>query len=145
MTMEAIKVKGLDPKALEAMEAVLLDRLGVKLRSDTAEAAALAYLSVSHSKASQDVLAERSRQLSEEGWTLAHDDEHVKGEMAAAAICYAAGERLTHGPFKQAPYGWHSWWWPWEDRWWKRQDRRRNLVKAGALILAEIERLDRMK
>lgn len=28
--------------------------------------------------------------------------------------------------------------------WWKPKDRRRNLVKAGALIVAEIERLDRL-
>jgi hypothetical protein len=29
------------------------------------------------------------------------------------------------------------------DEWWKPTNRRRDLVKAGALILAEIERLDR--
>lgn len=33
--------------------------------------------------------------------------------------------------------------WPWHRVWWKPSTRRRNLVKAGALILAEIERLDR--
>lgn len=35
---------------------------------------------------------------------------------------------------------------PWEDRlpaWWKPKDYRSNLVKSGALILAELERLDR--
>ena len=35
--------------------------------------------------------------------------------------------------------------WPWVRRWWKPTDRRRDLVKAGALILAEIERLDRIE
>jgi hypothetical protein len=34
--------------------------------------------------------------------------------------------------------------WPWEDKWWKPKDRRRDLVRAGALIVAEIERLDRL-
>jgi len=33
--------------------------------------------------------------------------------------------------------------WTWERAWWKPTTRRRDLVKAGALILAEIERLDR--
>jgi hypothetical protein len=41
--------------------------------------------------------------------------------------------------------GWASWLqiWPWDRKWWKPTDRRRDLVKAAALILAEIERLDR--
>lgn len=33
--------------------------------------------------------------------------------------------------------------WAWHSRWWKPKDRRCNLVRAGALIVAEIERLDR--
>ncbi|AFQ48272.1 hypothetical protein [Burkholderia cepacia] len=37
-------------------------------------------------------------------------------------------------------------WWPktWEPSWSKPTTPRRNLVKAGALILAELERLDRV-
>jgi len=35
--------------------------------------------------------------------------------------------------------------WPWGKEWWKPSDRRRDLVKAGALIAAEIDRLDRAK
>jgi hypothetical protein len=33
--------------------------------------------------------------------------------------------------------------WPWHDDWWKPKDRRRDLIRAAALIVAEIERLDR--
>jgi hypothetical protein len=33
--------------------------------------------------------------------------------------------------------------WPWSREWWQPKDRRRDLVRAGALIVAEIERLDR--
>lgn len=33
--------------------------------------------------------------------------------------------------------------WPWEAHWWKCSHPRRALVKAAALILAEIERYDR--
>lgn len=90
------------------------------------------------SKAVRDVLAERQRQISAEGWTPEHDDTHVHGQMAAAALCYLA-EDISHWARQQA----HGCYWPWDAEWWKPADHRRNLVKAGALILAEIERLDR--
>ena len=83
----------------------------------------------------KDVAAERRRQIESEGWTPAHDDEHSQGELAAAAVCYAfTAVRSPH-------FLGHLW--PWDGSWWKPKDKRRNLVKAGALILAEIERLDR--
>lgn len=33
--------------------------------------------------------------------------------------------------------------WPWDEQWWKPSTARRDMVKACALGLAEIERLDR--
>jgi hypothetical protein len=68
-----------------------------------------------------DIAVERRGQMEREGYTLAHDDTHDRGELAAAAAAFAAPNicRPT-------------------------QDRRRDLVKAGALIVAEIERLDRI-
>ena len=37
-------------------------------------------------------------------------------------------------------------WWPWDEKWWKPfPDPIRNLVKSAALIVAEIERLQRAK
>ena len=124
--------------------------------------------------AASDVLAERSRQIEAEGWTPEHDDQHSNGEMAGAASCYALNgttyKAPSHYPQRKvyaavaearrdaekdmdstreaikmalgepkAPKNW-----PWDAGWWKPSDRRRNLVKAGALILAEIERLDRL-
>lgn len=102
-----------------------------------------------------DVLAERERQKAVEGWTVEHDDEHAEGELGLAAACYAApvpircewpvsdGARSAgEGSNAFPPTQWLSAW-PWDDKWWKPTDRRRDLVKAGALILAEIERLDR--
>jgi hypothetical protein len=84
--------------------------------------------------AARDVLAERQRQVSAEGWTPEHDDKYPPGELAKAAACYAIHEPdFTHVPS----------FWPWGASWWKPTDSRRNLVKAGALILAELERLDR--
>ena len=89
--------------------------------------------------AARDVLAERQRQIEVEGWTPEHDDAHSLGQMAGAALCYLA-EDIPHWARQQA----HGCYWPWDAEWWKPGDHRRNLVKAGALILAEIERLDRM-
>lgn len=93
------------------------------------------------SHAAQAVLAERERQVTVEGWTPEHDDAHTTGGMAVAAACYA-GQGL---PPRHAE-GLVSLLWPftgWARNWFKPRDQRRNLVKAGALILAEIERLDR--
>lgn len=80
------------------------------------------------------VLAERRRQVEAEGWTPEHDDQHTDGEMADAAALYAS-LRVRHIT------GFATW--PWDAKWWKPKDRRSDLVRAGALILAEIERLDR--
>ncbi|MFB8829103.1 hypothetical protein ACE0DR_06260 [Azotobacter sp. CWF10] len=88
------------------------------------------------SQAALDVLAERRRQIEAEGWTPEHDDKYLDDELAMAAVCYLEYSPELCGP--EAPSAW-----PWDEAWWKPSDRRRDLVKAGALILAEIERLDR--
>jgi hypothetical protein len=90
---------------------------------------------MNQTKALQDVIAERERQKSVEGWTDVHDDEHKRGELAVAAATYALNTVIRGLSV--------SIYWPWDMKWWKPKDRRRDLVKAGALILAEIERLDR--
>lgn len=83
-----------------------------------------------------DLAAERKRQIEGERFGAEHDDRHTNSELAAAAACYAvARDSGRLGPM--------SGWWPWEPEWWKPKSRRQNLVKAGALIIAEIERLDR--
>lgn len=106
----------------------------------------------------KDVLAERQRQINAEGWTPEHDDEHADGDLALAAACYAlpeihrevfprkdprnvgrsAGESIIVYDDVLCPILW-----PWHGDGWKPKDRRTDLVKAGALILAEIERIDR--
>lgn len=75
--------------------------------------------------------------------------QHKSGEMASAAGVYA----LAAGSHD---YGWvlrggscndyltaAMKLWPWDQSWFKPKDRRRDLVRAGALIVAEIDRLDR--
>lgn len=85
------------------------------------------------------IASERQRQILSEGWSPEHDAHHVNGELRDAAICYAmvcddngAGENAVDI-------------WPWERGWWKpSEDPIRNLAKAGALIAAEIDRLQRL-
>lgn len=88
----------------------------------------------------EEIAAERRRQVEAEGWSHEHDDQHADDELVMAAICYAdpipmlmdhAGGRIPAG-------------WPWAVDWWKPRDRRRNLIRAAALIVAEIERMDRI-
>jgi len=83
---------------------------------------------------SELIAEERVRQINEEGWTKEHDAEQVNGELAMAAACYATPNCLKDViPFV----------WPWNIKWWKPtpDDRIRELTKAGALISAEIDRL----
>lgn len=95
-----------------------------------------------------EIAAERRRQIAAEGWSPEHDDAHSRGEMAWAAACYAMPETRTfpetgdRGKF----LGMKSFlaaMWPWDWSWWKPKGRRRDLIRAAALIVAEIERLDR--
>lgn len=104
------------------------------------------------SKAAQDVLAERQRQVSAEGWTPEHDDEHGNGELAFAAACYAHQASARSWVLSDLPDGAERYAqddppndWPdsWDTSWWKPKNPRRDLVRAAALLLAEIERIDR--
>lgn len=88
-------------------------------------------------QAARDVLAERVRQVIVEGWTPMHDDQHADGDLALAASVYAASAGGVSWPDSD-PYLW-----PWDRAWWKPTTPRRDLVKAAALIIAEIERIDR--
>lgn len=80
-----------------------------------------------------DVQAERRRQVEAEGWTPEHDDLYCAAELPRAAAAY-----ILNGANDEAPAIW-----PFVVKWWKPRDARSNYVRAGALILAEIERLDR--
>lgn len=107
-----------------------------------------------------DLIArERERQVSAEGWTPAHDDTHTHDELAWAAVCYAAPQSVRAQFDVPAPCGCReagclcfmktkrSWVdpWPWDAKWDKRgsHDRIKALTIAGALIAAEIDRLQR--
>ena len=88
------------------------------------------------------IAAERMRQIESEGWTPEHDGTHTAGQMTAAARCYAKAAQLQVCNLLMAPRP--DFIWPWDGEWWKPSpDPIRNLVKAGALIAAEIDRLQR--
>ena len=95
-----------------------------------------------------EVLAERKRQISAEHWDAAHDDTHEPGTLAKAAATYtcSAIEELSpafSGPRMDAYTASRRYSWPWDASWWKPKGPRRDLIRAAALIVAEIERMDR--
>lgn len=85
----------------------------------------------------QAVIAERYRQIEQEGWSPDHDDGHYTGELAMAGSFYA---RHAGMPAGEPPHGW-----PWSAHWWKPAGFRRDIVKACALIVAEGEKFDRQR
>lgn len=103
------------------------------IKEQPVPAASSESVSQSLTDALRDVIAERQRQVSVKGWTAEHDDTYTCGELSGAAISYIE-------PMEAVFY------WPaeWHDDSFKPSDERRNLVKATALLLAEIERLDRI-
>lgn len=91
------------------------------------------------SPAAIEVLTERYRQISIEGWTPEHDDEHTDGSLSQAAMTYLD---WVHGEYPPGtvPISWPPGWSP---EWFKPGDDERNLTKACALILAELDRRHR--
>lgn len=88
----------------------------------------------------QAVIAERYRQIEQEGWSIEHDDAHQTGELATAGACYAMLAKSEWKP----EWGPHQYW-PWSTEWWKPAGFRRDLVKGAALIVAEGEKFDRAR
>jgi len=104
------------------------------------------------------IATERMRQVKQKGWTPEHDDEHSDGSLALAAICYAAPIPIFRRRGGETYFMFLD---PWPDSWdasWDKRpfdyrkgepreptpmERIRMLVKAGALIAAEIDRLQR--
>lgn len=91
---------------------------------------------------------ERHRQIFQEGWTPDHDDQIRSGQLAVAAITYANAHVIRQNA-KQADVSelmhdsmMHLW--PWGTQSFKPTNSIRDLTKAGALIAAEIDRLQRL-
>jgi hypothetical protein len=101
------------------------------------------------------VADERLRQVTDEGFTAAADDGYRQNELSLAAAAYlvhgtsgnrskGVGKRLPDGKFKtfSVPEFFPRTWLP---EWFKPKNRRRDLVRAAALIIADIERIDRLE
>ena len=74
---------------------------------------------------------EREEQVEKHGFDAAHDDAHQKGEIKQAALAIL----IEH----------HNYW-PWQMSHFRKivaKPRKEKLIIAGALIVAEIERLQR--
>lgn len=87
-------------------------------------------------EAAVDVLKERCRQVEEEGYETERDDAFTDYQLPRAAVCYAI--KAAGLPSHRATL-----YWPFAPAEFKPTDRRGSLVKAAALLLAEIERIDR--
>lgn len=85
------------------------------------------------------IAIERWRQINEEGLSSIEDADYTNEELAEAAMCYINAKRCREVFFQEDKVPLR---WPWEDESWKPtpNDRVRELVKAGALIAAEIDR-----
>ena len=90
---------------------------------------------------------ERTSQIIEEGYSLEEDDRQNNDELALAAACYAIPYHLRQ--YMMDHYNIDLW--PWESLSYKPSksqignDRIHELAKAGALIAAEIDRLNRLQ
>lgn len=93
-----------------------------------------------------EIALERTGQI-ERGLTVEHDDTHSDGALATAAAHYVAAAGIAawlgRNTFTGTPITKMPRLWPWETTWWKPGPVRRMLVKAAALIVAEIQRHDR--
>lgn len=89
-------------------------------------------MDISDHTAASMIWEERLRQMREEGYSMAHDDGHTEGQLALLAAAYALSSRnsVCFQIFDILGISWEF----------KTKDPIRDLVRAGALILAELER-----
>jgi hypothetical protein len=87
---------------------------------------------VAMARALSDIREARVRQVREKGYSPDHDDQYRSDELERAAATYALARTYPQGRL-----------WPWHPRYWKPRSHRENLVRAGALIVAAIEKIDR--
>lgn len=94
------------------------------------------------------IAQERHRQIYDKGYSKGHDNRHSNNQLVYAAMCYACpAQKKPSGPTaffrsKEKPAMW-----PWDKEEWKPSpdNRIRELTRAGALIAAEIDRLQALE
>ncbi|EJA8582556.1 hypothetical protein MU232_002152 [Salmonella enterica] len=91
-----------------------------------------------------DIIAERQRQITDEGFTPEQDDKYDREELVSAAISYIRLATIWKDKDpdcyrkSSAPMSW-----PWSPEWWKPTNPRRDMIKGIALLIAALERRDR--
>ncbi|MFW1838616.1 hypothetical protein ACG9XS_08595 [Acinetobacter gyllenbergii] len=100
------------------------------------------------SKAINDVLAERERQINVKGYSNDLDDLYEQNQLPRAASGYV--DHVVGRSWVFYDYGPEAYqdddvpeFWPWADDFWNPKSPRDDLVRATAILIAEIERLDR--
>ena len=80
-----------------------------------------------------EIKKEREKQIFKNGYTHSHDDEHTDGSIADAAAHYASSTKSDL--------------YPWDQKFNSKEKntRERQLIIAGSLNLAELERIAREK
>jgi hypothetical protein len=97
------------------------------------------------------IAAERKRQIEEEGFTAEYDERFTDNELVLAALCYALPKYdrkiAVVQDFAVSTRPLFYTLWPFRISLWKPtpDNRIRELEKAGALIAAEIDRLQRLE
>lgn len=87
---------------------------------------------VSKAKGADLIRKERIRQIEEEGYDASHDFSEPLDSIIAAAISYAMHD-IDHEEAEA--------WWQRDLKFWKPRDRKRNLIRAGALIAAALDKM----
>jgi hypothetical protein len=101
----------------------------------------------------QLIADERKRQIENEGYDATHDSQYKNSVLGNAGICYAVmaggSPEIRNAVREQASAGHAPKGWPWGLEFWRPSagdsdaERIKELVKAGALLAAEIDRLNR--
>ncbi|ELY4780728.1 hypothetical protein SM077_002579 [Cronobacter sakazakii] len=94
------------------------------------------------SRAIADIIAERQRQKEKKGYTESRDDNYLPGVLNLAGAAYAVSASCLPDAKRRAD---RLWPWPEAGKYLNAssKDPRSALIKAAALIAAEIERIDR--
>lgn len=88
------------------------------------------------------IAAERHRHVTAEGYGPEGDDRYTHDELLLAAAAYL-GTACNHDDSEIEKRTFAAGLWPWHARFFKPQGRVRDLERAGALIAAELDRMNR--
>lgn len=133
MTTELFETKVTeDPSSkVGAFASAWADREGKVYRTDFPSTSGIAWIAL-----------ERARQFVVHGYDGNHDDEHQAQELPRAAMAYLMAGMEPQGRLQGIP-PWEAWPWSNEQGFVPQKTRVENLAAAGAMIAAEIDRVQR--